>query len=133
MAETRRPVRVRLETKVMIAVLAVFIALPAATLWMVNQRLREQMQRDADLALTTARGSLEQALRLRTSELATRFQAGLLDPRLLRIIRLDDKPTLKDHLREILDVFNDETELALFFGLDAELFTGAKRGEAGVE
>src|SRR6266498_1472620 len=102
MAETRRSVRVRLETKVMVAVLAVFITLPAITLWMVNQRLREQMHRDADLALSTARSSLEQALRLRTNELATRFQTGLLDPRLLQIIRLNDKATLKDHLtREV--------------------------------
>src|SRR5690242_4337871 len=105
MAEPRRPVRVRLETKVMIAVLAVFVTLPALTLWMVNRRLREQRERDAQLGLTTARSSLEQALRLRTNDLSTRFQAGLLGAGFLQIIRLDDAPTLKAYLkRDVLDV-----------------------------
>jgi signal transduction histidine kinase/ActR/RegA family two-component response regulator len=136
MADERRAIRFRLETKVMVAVLAVFITLPVVMLWMVNRQLRQQIQHDADLALSAARSSLEQALKVRTNELETRFQAGLRDDRFVRIIRLNegkgDKPTMKNYLtHEVLEVFNDDTELALFFGTDGELFTGAKRGELG--
>ena len=53
MAAPRR-IRTRLETKVMAAVLAVLVVLPAVTVWEVNRRLHEQMARDAELALSTA-------------------------------------------------------------------------------
>ncbi|MDO8543280.1 MAG: ATP-binding protein [Opitutaceae bacterium] len=120
-------IRLRLETKVMITVVAALIALPTVTLWLVDQRLREQMQLDADLALSTAKGSFEQALKLRSEELAMRFRTWLQDSRLLTILRLGDPATTQDFLQtSVLDEYRDDTDFALIVTSSGEL-RGARR------
>src|SRR3954469_25803802 len=121
MSAARLTRRFSLETKVMAAVLAVLIILPAVTLLSVNRQMYAQMQRDAELALSTARQSFLQGMRIHSKELKTRFLPGLGDYRFLRILRLNDAATLKDHLlREHLQVYADDTELAAFFGANGE-------------
>src|SRR3954465_15468638 len=113
MAAPRRTLHVSLEAKVMLAVLLVLIALPAITLLMVNERISQQMRSDADLALRTARTSFVQALRYRADELALRFRAGSSDARLQTILGLNDAPTMRVYLNEVLEDFHaDDTEVA---------------------
>ncbi|HUR57390.1 MAG TPA: ATP-binding protein [Opitutaceae bacterium] len=132
MAAPNRRLRFSLETKVMVAVLAVLVTLPAITLWIVDQHLHEQMQRDAELALTTARGSFAQALKARADGLAARFRSGRFDTRFLQVVRLGDAATMKAYLDAVLEEYRDETELALFFQADGRLMTSAHRGPAGI-
>ena len=76
MPEARQSSRVRLETKVMVAVLTILVALPTITVWLVDRYLREQVQKDADLALSTAQASFVQSLKTRNEELTSRFRAN---------------------------------------------------------
>src|SRR4051812_4639638 len=111
-----RPIRrFSLETKVMAAVLAVLVILPALTLWNVDRGMRTQMQVDAAQMLTNTRNSILQRLRLHTNELTARFRPGLLEPRFQQVVRLNDAATMKDYLRDVLEVYHDDTQLALFF------------------
>ena len=57
MAEPSRALRFSLQAKVLAAVLSVLIALPALTLWLVDDRITRQMEIDARLALSIARDS----------------------------------------------------------------------------
>ncbi len=127
MAEPRVGFRVRLGTKVMVAVLAVLIALPAVTLWTVNSRIRRQMEVDARFVLAMARDSFVRSLKVRTDALAARLRTGLNDQRFLRILRLTDAPTMREYLtRDVLDEFPEETEVALFVTLKGDVQTALR-------
>lgn len=127
MSAPRQAFRVSLQTKVMAAVLAVLLALPALTLWLVNARITRQMELDARQALAIAHESFARTLKIRTDALAARFRTGASDQRFLRILRLEDAPTMQEYLREALEEFRDDTELALFITMAGEL-RGARRG-----
>jgi signal transduction histidine kinase/ActR/RegA family two-component response regulator len=132
MAEPGRPIRFSLLAKVMAAVAAVLIALPAVTGWIVHRRLERQMQQDALLALRTAKASFDQALRLRGDELAMRFRTGIYQT-LLQVLRLRDESTLRAYLqRDVLDQFRDDTEIVLYISPEAGVVTGGRRGSAPV-
>jgi len=132
MAGARRVSRVSLETKVMVAVLVVLVALPAVMLWLVDRRMQQQIAVDADIALQTARGSFLQGLDGRKRDLISRARAATGDQRFLRIIRLQDAATMQDFLRRsVLDELQDDTELALFVTTAHEL-RGARRDSAPV-
>lgn len=128
MADARRPFRVSLQTKVMVAVLGVLVALPAVMLWLVDRRLHRQMELDAEIAHSTARGSLLQSLQGRTDELAARFRAGTRDTGSKQIVRLADAATMRSYLAEVLDDYHDDTEFAGFFRGDGSVLAGATRG-----
>jgi signal transduction histidine kinase/ActR/RegA family two-component response regulator len=127
MAEARPRLRLTLQTKVMVAVLVVLVALPAITLWIVDGQLHRQMQFDAELALSTAQQAFVQNLKARTDGLEARFRTGASDARFSRILRLGDAPTMEDFLkRDLLDEFHDDTEIALFITKQGEV-RGARR------
>jgi two-component system NtrC family sensor kinase len=108
------------------------VILPAITLWIVDQHLHQQMRRDAELALSTARGSFAQALKARADGLAARFRSGRFDTRFLQVVRLGDDATIRTYLLEVLQEYRDETELALFFQADGRLMTSARLGPPGI-
>ena len=126
-AERQGP-RIRLETKVMVAVLTVLVALPAITLWIVDRHMREQVQRDADLALSTARTSFVEQLKTRNEELMVRFRSGLYDQRIFKILEETDAATLQAFLQhDVLPEYRD-TEMVLFVKPDGSLFAKARSG-----
>src|ERR1051326_5140810 len=132
MCAARPRARLSLRAKVMAAVLAVLVALPLITLWLVDQRLWEQMQRDAERALSTARLSFVQALKLRTNELTTRFRSTRTGS-FVQILRLNDAATMKAYLlNDVLELFHDDTEIAVYVGENGEVFTYARRGAPGM-
>ncbi len=126
------PRRLSLETKVMAAVLAVLVAVPAITLWVVDGTLEGQLQREARLLATTARGSFTHALEVRKRELAARYRSGAYDTRFQQVVRLSDVPTMRVQLREILEEFQDDTEVAAFFLETGTPFASAGRGSGTV-
>src|SRR4051812_10826412 len=122
MAESSRSYRFTLQAKVMAVVVLVLVALPVITLVIIDQRLREQLQVDANLALSTASRSFLQTLELRSHDLASRFRTSTGDTRFLQIARLGDAATMKDYLRRsVLDELRDDTELALFVTREHEV------------
>ncbi|MBI4625280.1 MAG: response regulator [Verrucomicrobia bacterium] len=132
MSAPHRAFRVSLEAKVMAAVLTVLIALPAITLWIMNDRMSRQMEIDARLALAIAHNSFVRSLNVRTDALAARFHTGINDPRFLRIVRLGDAPTMEEYLRsDVLEGFSDDTELALFVTVAGDQ-RGARRKNAAI-
>ena len=119
--------RVRLETKVMAAVLAVLVALPAITVWIVDRYLSKQVQRDADLALSTARSAVVQGLKTRNEELAMRFRTSFFenDRRFIKVLELNDEATMRAFLEDyVLTEFRD-TEMAIFVNQEGVLFAKA--------
>src|SRR3954469_15504197 len=130
MAEPARSYRFSLQAKVMAVVVSVLVALPVITLIIIDQRLQEQMQVDAELALSTASKSFLQTLKLRSDDLASRFRTSTGDTRFLQIVRLGDAATMKDYLRRaVLDELRDDTELAVFVTTDHDV-RGARRDSA---
>ena len=113
----------------MVAVLTVLVALPAITLWIVDRHMREQVQRDADLALSTARTSFVEQLKTRNEELMVRFRSGLYDQRIFKILEeTNDAATLQAFLQhDVLPEYRD-TEMVLFVKPDASLFAKARSG-----
>jgi signal transduction histidine kinase/ActR/RegA family two-component response regulator len=131
MRASSRGLRASLQTKVMVPVLAVLVLLPLLSLVIVDHWLREQMQRDANLALATAQQSFVQALQGRAEELATRFRSGRFDYRFMQVVRLGDAATMRAFLADLLEEFHDDTEIALFFGADERLLAAAGKGPGG--
>lgn len=130
------PVRSRflsLQTKVLVAVLAVLVTLPAVTLIIVNQRFTEQVAQDAELASSTAQSSFVQAMKGRAESLAGRFRTVRGTGQFMRILRLNDSATLQDHLRrEVLEEFRGDADVVLYFGPEENLFAHAKSDAAGI-
>jgi two-component system NtrC family sensor kinase len=128
MTEARPIRRVRLQTKVMVAVLAVLIVVPALMVWRVDRQMRAQMDRDAALALETANASFARTLKLQSEQLKSFFRSTALGP-LATVIRLKDAPTMRAFLKkDILEALQDDTEVALFFLPNGELFAAAGPG-----
>ncbi len=112
----------------MVAVLAVLVALPLTTLWIVDRHLSEQVQRDADFALTGARSSFLAALKARNEELAARIRSGYYDQRFLAVLGLEDAATMQAFLQEdVLGEYRD-TEIVLFVNPDGMIFAKARSG-----
>ncbi len=128
MSEARSVQRFSLETKVMVAVLAVLVLLPTLMVWRVDRQMHAQMARDAALALSTASGSFTQVLHMQSNELKARFRANAAG-NLSTVVRLNDAPTMRAFLqREILELQHDDTEVALFYQPNGELFAAAGTG-----
>jgi signal transduction histidine kinase/ActR/RegA family two-component response regulator len=121
MGGPRQAFRVSFEVKVMAVVLVALVAVPVATLWIVDGQIQRQMEIDAQLALTVARDSFVRSMKVRTDALAARFRTGANEPRFWTIVRLGDAPTMQEYLkRDVLQEFGDDTELALFVPIDGE-------------
>lgn len=122
--------RLSLETKVMAAVLAVLVLVPAAMLWIADQRLGDQLRSDADLARTTAQRAFAQQLKVRTDELGARFRPSFFanDTRFRKILlELKDPPTMQNFLAEDVLAENGDVHFAILINPDRTLFTQATK------
>ena len=122
-----RPLRVSLQAKVLITVLALLVLLPTVTLWIVDRQITRQTRDDATRALHTAREVFQQSLGIRTDGLVSRYRNVVNDTRFLNVMRLNDAATMKVNLRDLLDEFSDDTEMLAFVGMDGKLFSGVRR------
>jgi len=123
----RRKFWFSLETKVMVAVIAVLVALPALTLTIVDRQVTRQIQLDAALSASTAHDSFQRMLQVRTEELALRFRnIAQTNPGFLRVLRLGDAATMRDALnQDVLGQFRD-TAIAAFITRQGEVW-GTRR------
>lgn len=112
------------------AVLAVLVLVPAAMLWIADQRLREQLQLDVDLALGTAQRAFAQQLKVRTDELAARFRPSFFanDSRFLKILlELKDPPTMRNFLQQDILAELRDTRFAILVNPDGTLYAQATK------
>jgi two-component system, NtrC family, sensor kinase len=128
----RPKVQFSLETKVMMAVVAVLVALPALTLWIVDTHVTRQIRIDATMSAATARESFEHELGMRAEELALRFRnIADTDSAFLSVLRLVDNPTMREALKQrVLDQFRD-TEQVAFITKAGEVW-GVRRDTATI-
>jgi signal transduction histidine kinase/ActR/RegA family two-component response regulator len=119
-----------LEAKVMATVVAVLIALPALTLWMIDAQVTQQIRRDAAQAADTARDSFLRMMSVRSDELALRFRnLSENNPAFQSIVRLRDGATMRDYLTtDVLGPFQD-TDLVAFVTRSGEVW-GVRRQTA---
>ncbi|MDB6095312.1 MAG: hypothetical protein JWM32_2874 [Verrucomicrobia bacterium] len=135
MAATMRKFRISLQAKVLMAVLALLVTLPAVTLWIVDRRISRQTREDASRALETSRAVFLQSLNSRQEGLVARYRNTVNDSSFLRIMRLElpnsgkgPMSTMEDYLRRLLvDEFSDDTEALLFITPDERYSAGARR------
>lgn len=127
MPSTRGPLRLSLRIKVMAAVLSLLVLLPAATLWVVDNRISAQTRDDASLALATARDYFDKSMVNRAESLVARHRNLINDSRFQRVVRLGDDATTRAFLRDMLDELDDDTEALAFIRTDGTLAAGARR------
>jgi len=109
----------------MAAVLTLLIVLPAITLWVMDRSITRQTREDAGLALSTARAVFLQSLGNRTGSLVSRYRNIVGDVRFLKMIKLNDAGTTQAYLRDLLDEFDDDTELLVFVTPEGKLLVSA--------
>ncbi|ATC62784.1 hypothetical protein CMV30_01710 [Nibricoccus aquaticus] len=122
-----RKLRVSLQAKVLIVVLAFLVLVPAITLWLVNRHVSRQVQDEARLTLETAEAVFKQSLEIRSRNLRARFRNVVNEPRFKAVSQLGDSKTMTAYLNDLLEEFGEDNEVILFTREDGELLASARR------
>jgi two-component system NtrC family sensor kinase len=126
-----RPLRLSLQAKVLVVVLAFLVLVPAITLWLVNRHVSRQVQDEARLTLETAEAVFRQSLEIRSRNLQVRYRNVVNEPRFKAVAQLGDAKTMTAYLHDLLDEFGPDNEVILFMREDGELLASARR-DAGL-
>ena len=118
MPNSSRPLRTSLQAKVLSAVLALLVLLPAAMLWVVNRQITLQTHDDASRSLTLARAMLLQSLNNRRDSLVAAYRNVENDTRFRRVVNIGHAPTLRSILNDVLEEFGNETSVLAFVTAD---------------
>lgn len=111
--------RISFQLKVLLPVLGALVLLPAITLWIVNGYISRQMQDEARLSLTTARGVFEQLLKLRSRDLLSRYRSAANESSYRSLAPLVAAPepsareTIRKFLNERLEAYGEDCETLL--------------------
>ncbi len=132
MAQPRHPVRLSFQLKVLLPVLAALVLLPAITLWIVNRYISQQVLAEARQALDTAEAVFLNSLDIRSRNLVSRFRGLVNEPRFKGNVSTGDPKTLNIYLRDLLDEFQDETELVRYTPAEGRWQASAQR-DPGVD
>ncbi|MBI2511520.1 MAG: response regulator [Opitutae bacterium] len=127
MPAPEQKVRLSFQLKVLVPVLAALVLLPSVTLWIVNGYISHQVQSEARQALDTAEAVFLNSLDIRTRNLVSRFRGLVNEPRFKGNASTGDAKTLNIYLRDLLDEFQDDTELVLFTPLAGTWLASAQR------
>lgn len=122
--------RLSFPLKVLLPVLAVLILLPAGTLFIVNRYISELVQSEARQALDTAEAVFLNSLEIRTRNLVSRYRGLVNEPRFKGNVSTGDAKTLNIYLRDLLDEFQDDTELILYTPGTGAWLASARRDAA---
>jgi len=134
-----RQLRLSVQTKVLIPVLAFLVLLPAITVWIVNHFNEQEERSGAQATLATADGVFRRLLESQEDGLLLRYRNLADDPRLTRILLAapsQESATVYDNtIREFLnerldDEYGDDTSVILFTSDRSPAPVGAKRGLA---
>jgi signal transduction histidine kinase len=122
-----RRVRLSLQAKVLVVVLAFLVLVPAITLWLVNRHVTRQMQEDSRQTLATAEAVFRQSLEIRSRSLLLRYRNVVNEPRFKAVAQLGDAKTMTGYLRDLLEEFSADNEVVLFIREDGEVLGSARR------
>jgi len=115
------------QLKVLLPVLAALVLLPAITLWIVNRYISQQVLNEARQALDTAEAVFLNSLDIRARGLVSRFRGIVNEPRFKGNVSTGDPKTLNIYLRDLLDEFQDETELIRYTPAEGSWLASAQR------
>ncbi|MDB6036941.1 MAG: hypothetical protein JWM99_782, partial [Verrucomicrobiales bacterium] len=92
----------KFQTKVLLAVVGVMVLLVAATMFMVNRRLNQQLQGDTEQALRTAESVFRNSQNIRGRNLLLRFRNIAQEPRYRAACQQQDPDTLRQLLKPLV-------------------------------
>jgi len=121
-----RPSRLSFQAKVLIPAVSIMVLLVAVTMWVVNQRISRQLQREAARSLVTAEAVFKNTLGIRTRNLLLRFRNLPNEPRYLAALQTAEPKTIQHFLEELLSGELDG-ELLQYKTADGLLIANARR------
>lgn len=127
MKDTPHAVRVSFQLKVLLPVLAALVLLPAITLWIVNRYISQQVLDETRQSLDTAEAVFLNSLDIRARNLVSRFRGIVNEPRFKGNVSTGDPKTLNIYLRDLLDEFQDETDLIRYTPAEGRWLASAQR------
>jgi signal transduction histidine kinase/CheY-like chemotaxis protein len=125
MSRPTRPVRLSFQAKVLLPVVAIMMLLVGITMWVVNQRISRQLQREAGQSLVTAEAVFRNTLAIRTKNLLLRFRNLPNEPRYLAALQTAEPKTIQHFLEDLLGGELDG-ELLQYKTADGRLLANAK-------
>ena len=128
--------QLKFQTKVLIPVVTVMALFLMGTMWLVNNRIEEQLQNETTALLFTAQAQFTNALNTYSENLVRQYRTIPDHPDFFYIAALfqnpsDDKniavATMREKLIEILDKQGRENSVLMFAGASGQLLAAANR------
>jgi len=116
------------QTKVLVAVLVVLIPLPVLTVWIVNDRMSQQMFDEARQTLTSAEDGFVKSLEIRSRGFLSRYETVANEARVKVVADLGDAKTMERLLRDLLNEANDDNNVIFFSKPGGARLAAATRG-----
>lgn len=127
MPDSPRPFRLSLQAKVLVAVIGFLVILPVVTLWIVNDRMRQQMEDEALRTLTTAEEVFLKSLDNRASNFLSRYRSVAEEARFKVTAELKDKKTMDELLASLPEDALENPDVILYFTRDGDQLAGHPR------
>ncbi len=102
MGKLRAKIIVSFRAKVLLPVIAVMVALLAVTVWVVNQRITQQLETEAKRALDTSNAVFRNSEKIRKRNLLLRFHNLPNEPRYKAALQTGETPTMRETLKDLL-------------------------------
>lgn len=126
----RGKLRLSVQTKVLLVVLAFLVLLPVVTVWIVNDSLTQQMQEESEQTLKTAESAFVKLLDARADNFLSRYRSLAGEARFKVTEVIKDQKTMERLLRDVLRDSPSEHEVMLFSVREDGLIAGEHRPEA---
>lgn len=122
--------RLSVQTKVLLVVLAFLVALPAVTVWIVNDSLTKQMQAESRQTLETAEAVFVKLLDARADNFLSRYRSFAGEARFKVTAAIKDHKTMGRVLHDVIANSPGEHEVFLFSHREDGLIAGEHRDES---
>jgi two-component system, NtrC family, sensor kinase len=96
----------RFQAKVLVPVIAVMATLVIATVWVVNERIVNQLETEGAQRLETSEAIFQNSQKIRANNLLLRYRNVVNEPRVKALSQLADAKTMQSSLTEMLDELN---------------------------
>lgn len=108
--------RISFQSKVLLPVIALLVALPVFTVWTVDHHISQQSLKASRQTLSTANAVFRNSVEIRESNLISRFRNVVNEPRFKATAQLDDNLTMKGFLKDALIEYEDEVLFLIYTG-----------------
>ncbi len=115
------------QTKVLLPVVTLLVALPAITVTLVDRHVERMAFVEAESRLDTAEAVLRNSMEIRDRSHRVQFKNVANEPRFKAVSQLDDPSTMLAFLRELLNEFETDVELLLYTPIDGSDSSAARR------